>query len=307
MKKTLVRLCLTALTTAVSLSATAQTLPNGTLETWQTRGTALAPTSWFTFDDVLANSGFPFPVSTTSQTIDKHGGTYAALLENKSNPIFGFTFPGILGLGAGATIDSEFPGGIPFTGRPANMQFYYKLTGAAAATEMAGAQIILTKWNGTETTVIAAGADELAPASTYTLRTIPLQYASSATPDSIRIVFISSTNDAPTVGTSLYIDDVVLSGTATPTLDAARNAAVTVYPNPSADGLFMLSTSREANWVRAAYTVADMTGRIIVRQPAAPANASGLRTVDLRGQRAGVYTLRLDTPDGPVIHKLLIP
>ncbi|PJJ48088.1 T9SS type A sorting domain-containing protein [Hymenobacter chitinivorans] len=307
MKKTFLRLFLLALTSAGTLTAaSAQTLPNGNLETWVTRGTALAPTGWATFDDVLISLGFPIPTGTTSRSTDKHGGQYAALLENKANPLLGVTFPGVLIIGSSADLNADFPGGVPFTARPANMQFYYKLTGAAAATEMAAAQVVLTRWNGSESVIIAAGGTDLAPAANYTLQTIPLDYESSAAPDSIRILFASSTQDAPTVGSALLIDDVVMTGTALATVNAARNAAITVSPNPSNTGLFTLSTSRDASWTRSAYTVTDIAGRVVLRGAAAPVNASGQRTVDLRGQRAGLYTLRLDTPEGPVVHKLLL-
>ncbi|WP_167856543.1 T9SS type A sorting domain-containing protein [Hymenobacter metallicola] len=308
MKQQFVRIGLTALSSLLALSAAqAQALPNGTLETWETRAISLAPAGWFTFDDVLASSGFPLAAGTTTRSTDKHAGTYAARLESKTNTLLDVTFPGVLGLGTSPNIDADFPGGIPFTSRPASMQFYYKLTVPATSADAAGAQVVLTKWDGARSNVVAGGVIQLAPTSSYTLSTVPLQYQSSVAPDSIRILFVTGTQSTPTAGTVLFIDDVVMTGTATPTVDAARNAAVTVYPNPSADGLFTLSTTREASWTGAAYTVSDVTGRTVLQQPAAPANATGPRTVDLRGQRAGVYTLRLNTPEGPVVHKLLIP
>ncbi|MCB2378314.1 T9SS type A sorting domain-containing protein [Hymenobacter sp. BT635] len=308
MKKIFVRFCLTALGSFTALTAAnAQTLPNGTLETWSTRNSALAPTGWFTFDDLLASIGFPFPTATTTRSTDKHAGTYAAQLESKSNPLLQAVIPGILGIGSNPTLESEFPGGIPFTARPASMQFYYKLTGTGAADETAAAQVVLTKWDGTQSNPVAGAAIELTPSAGYTLVTLPLDYLSSVAPDSLRILFVSSTADEPTVGRVLLIDDVVMTGTALPVRNAARNEAVSVYPNPSADGLFMLTHTKEASWSRAAYTVTDATGRVVLRQAAASANSFGPRRVDLRGQGAGVYTLRLETPEGPVVQKLLIP
>jgi hypothetical protein len=304
MKQTLGRLFLAAFSSLTALSgANAQALPNGTLETWSTRGLALAPADWFTFDDFLLAAQVPVQIGNTTRTTDKHGGTYAAQLENKT--VLGNTAPGVLGVGPRATVDQDFPGGISFTGRPAGMQFYYKLTGAAAASELAGAQVVLTKWDGTQSNIIGGGALLLTPTTTYTLATIPVAYVSAAAPDSIHILFTSSTQARPTVGSTLFIDDVVLTGTITAVTDAARNAAVSVYPNPSTSGLFALHTTRDASWTRAAYTVTDATGRVILRQAAA-ANVIGPRAVDLRSQRAGVYTLRLETPDGPVFHKLVI-
>ncbi|UOQ52681.1 T9SS type A sorting domain-containing protein [Hymenobacter cellulosivorans] len=303
MKKTFLRFLLTALTSAGALTAaSAQALPNGNFENWETRGATLAPVGWVTLDDAF---GLPISSGTVTRSSDKNGGQYAALLENKPYILPGVTFPGVLAIGTNADPEADLPGGVPFTGRPANMQFHYKLTGTTAASEIAGVQVALTRWTGTETVIVAAGGAELAPAANYTLETVPLEYESSATPDSIRIIFASGTSDEPTVGTALLIDDVVMTGTALATVNAARNAAVSVSPNPST-GVFTLSTSRDASWTRSAYTVTDVAGRVVQRGAAAPVNASGQRTVDLRGQRAGMYTLRLDTPEGPVVHKLLL-
>ncbi|TGE15182.1 T9SS type A sorting domain-containing protein [Hymenobacter elongatus] len=309
MRKTILLICLAAISSMMTVSAAlAQALPNGTLETWETRGFSQTPTGWFTLNDVTqaAVPGFPFPINTTTRTTDKHGGNFAARLQNENNALLG-PLPGLLGIGGTININSGTLGGIPFASRPARLEFYYKLTGSNAANDSAAVQVILTKTVNGQQTLVAEGGLVLLPTGSYSLSTVPLQYASAIAPDSIQIIFLSSTRTESLANTALYIDDVRMTGTVTSTLDATRNAAVTVYPNPSTDGLFTLATMQEASWARAAYTVSDVTGRVVLRQAAAPANARGPRAVDLRGHRAGVYTLRLDTSEGPIVHKLLIP
>ncbi|UOQ71930.1 T9SS type A sorting domain-containing protein [Hymenobacter cellulosilyticus] len=308
MKKTFVRLFLTALTTAVTLTAaSAQALSNGTLENWETRGPYQAPTDWFTTDDVAQAviPGLPFAVNATTRTTDAHGGTYAARLANTNNVLLGM-LPGILGIGGTVNPASNTIGGISFTGRPARVEFFYKLTGANAAADMPAAQVVLTKTVNGQQSLVASGELLITPANGYTLASVPLEYESSIAPDTIQIIFSSSTADEPMAGTVLFVDDVTVAGTALATVNAARNAAITVSPNPSNTGLFTLSTARDASWTRSAYTVTDVAGRVVYRGAAAPVNATGQRTVDLRGQKAGLYTLRLDTPEGPVVHKLLL-
>ena len=79
-------------------------------------------------------------------------------------------------------------GGLPFTGRPTALQFYYKLTGTQPpiATNGAFAQVSLTRTVNGQSVVVAVGAQRFSTiTSTYALAQVPLVYASSATPDSV--------------------------------------------------------------------------------------------------------------------------
>ncbi|GAA3917741.1 T9SS type A sorting domain-containing protein [Hymenobacter algoricola] len=297
-----------------------QVLPNGTLETRVTRR-GDAPTSWLTFDDALVVA-VPFPVPPTggvTKVPDSHAGSFAARLTTVQ-PLFppGPT-PGLLALGtkiSQADVDADsvdLVGGLPYTSRPARMQFYYKFTGTIASTnDRPTASVSLTKTVGGVRQVIATGRLLLtATATAYTLGDVALRYKSSTAPDSIHIVFASGnitpdSNSGFTLGNALFVDDVVMSGTATATRDARLQAAVSGYPNPSASGRFSLAAPQEAALVQAPFTVLDALGRIVLQQSAGQANTTGARAVDLRAQPAGVYSLRLDTPRGPVVHQLLI-
>ena len=291
--------------------ARAQAIPNGGFETWAARNGADSPTSWLTVDDVIAALAFRIPTGTFTKTADAHGGTYALRLESKSVPFLGIV-PGAVSLGTKLGPLTDTPGGLPFTGRPALVQFYYKLTGPqpTTATEGAFAEVELTRTvNGQSVTVASAARVFTTITSAYVLAQLPLTYTSAAAPDSVHVSFGSGGLTAAgvptggTVGTVFQVDDIVFTGTATATRDAALAAALTVAPNPSPGGRYLLRAP--AALLAAPLAVVDATGRV-VRREAAPAAAAPTRALDLSGLAAGVYTLQLFTSKGLITNKLVV-
>ena len=289
-----------------------QVVPNGPLETWTTRNGSDAPVQWQTTDDVLRLSlqNLP-PTGTVIKSSDMHGGSYAAKLTNVNIATLG-QVPGFLSLGNSLgnlnRVDSlENLGGLPYTSRAARFQFYYKFAGTITqASDRPKAAIRLTRTVGGVRTVVAYGRKYLTlPATGYTLADIPLTYRQGYAPDSIHITFGSGDYEENNFnpGNTLYIDDVALTGTVSAARDPQLQAAVNVYPNPSATGLFALTAAREATLLAGPLVVTDAVGRVVLRQPAAPASTD-TRTVDLRQQPVGLYSLRLETPRGPLVYQL---
>lgn len=317
MKTTVLRLPLLLVASLLSLGAARaqQAVPNGTLETWVTRNNGDAPAQWLTTDDVIQEL-FPMPGIPASGTVVKstmaHGGNFAAQVSNRAISGLG-TAPGLILLGNRVgninRADSlEQLGGLPYTARPAQVQFYYRFTGTVAAPDDRPiASVLLTKTSGGVQQVVAAGRLYLPTMATaYTLATVPLKYKAGFAPDSIHIAFGSADFNGGnfTTGNTLFVDDVTLTGVVAATRDAQLQAAVSVFPNPSASGRFTVSAAQEPALLTAPLTVTDALGRVVLRQAAAP--AAGPRVVDLSQRPAGVYSLRLDTPRGPVVHQLLI-
>ncbi|WBO82996.1 T9SS type A sorting domain-containing protein [Hymenobacter yonginensis] len=279
-----------------------QAIPNGTLETWSQRGLFESPQSWLTFDDIISAlvGPLPFSTNTTVKSTDKRGGSFAAKLETQN---FQDNFPGVLLLGTRIGNTNTLGGGIPYTNRPANLQFYYKMTGPAA--DSAGVQVALFKTVNGNPEIVADAFQILAPQAGYTLVTLPLTYRRADTPDTLQIFFASGLANNITAGTALFIDDVSLTGTVQAAKNPALDAALTVYPNPSPSGEFRLSSVANPAVATAPYTLSDATGRVVRTATAAPLGTAGGRPVDLRGLPAGVYLLQLNTPDGPVTRKLI--
>ena len=310
--KTLLRFGLVATAPFLLASAHAQTVANLTLDAWATRTTSVsggveAPTNWLTTDDVLSGFiGFPLPSSTTtvSKTTDAHGGPYAARLETKTYAVGtqSTIVPATLVLGTRFTDFGTLYSGVPYAARPTQVQFYYKLTRVGGTPDVSAVSVSLTRTTGGTSTDIARTDKALPPAAAYTLVTVPLTYASSDTPDSLHIEFYTSATQTQTVGTTLFIDDVSI-GTATGTRVGLPNAPVTVAPNPSADGRFVLH-SPEPALLAAPFIVTDATGRVVLQAPTASPVTS--RAVDLGTQAAGLYTLQLQTDKGVVVRKLMV-
>jgi hypothetical protein len=300
-------LSLLALVSVSTLAHAQQAVPEGGLENWATRSGRLVPTGWQTTADLLTAAGLPFPVATTARTTVSHGGTYAAELTNAS--LFGLgTVPGALLLGTrinpSQTSSYDMPCGVPYTSRPAALEFYYKLTGPQAADDSAFVQVTLTRTSGGQEEVIADASQRLVPAAGYTHVVLPLQYTSGATPDTLRLGIAAASAENPTLTTTLTIDDFTLTGTALATRDVVANAALSVYPSHSPDGRFTIATGNQPGLLCGALHVSDAAGRVVLRQPATTPVPT--RSIDLHGQAPGVYVLRLETPSGPLTRKLVV-
>ncbi|TGD78770.1 T9SS type A sorting domain-containing protein [Hymenobacter wooponensis] len=301
---------------ATALAQTAPTVTNGAMETWVTRTSGEAPQGWLTIDDIIPFTplaqlaSFLIPSGTVTKSTSVHGGSFAAQLQTvaKSTPVGEGLLPGrmILGSRINPNTNNYFGGGIPYTSRPSRMQFWYKLTGANALTDSAAVFIVLSKTQGSDVKDVAFNGYLLTPTPTYQLYDFPITYEESIAPDTLELYFTSGTAEKITAGTTLSVDDITLTGTVTASRNPASEAVLQIYPNPSKGGEFSLASLGNAAIATAPFVVSDITGREVLRQTAvSPAHSHG-RLVDLRGQRPGLYTLRLQTPDGPVVRKLVV-
>lgn len=311
--KTLFRAGLLAILFSGSFAtAHGQAVANGDFETWAARNGVDAPTGWLTTDDILAALLGPFSTGTYTKVTDAHGGTYAVRLESKATRLG--VLPGALVLGSQLG-NLALPGGLPFASRPATLQFYYKLSGPqpSVASDGAFAQVALTRRVNDSTQVIATGTQVFnTPTTGYVLAQVPLTYTSNAQPDSVRLVFGSGLVTATgmsatggTAGTVFQLDDVSFVGTATVTASrhAALSAALSVAPNPSPDGRYLLSGPPAL--LAGPLAVVDLTGRVVYREAAVAAGAA-TRSLSLMGLAAGLYTLQLTAGPNLLTHKLLV-
>ena len=291
-----------------ALAAHGQGFANNGFEAWTTRFGANAPVGWQSFDDLLAGQSggtLPFATNSVTRTTAARSGAAALELRNTALPGIG-TLPGLLALGNlfGST-NQNFWGGVPFTGRPARLEFYYKLAGTQAVADSAVVEVLLTSTgSGGRLQPVAAGSYLFRSlAANYTLASVPLVYQSGSRPDSVRIIILNSTASTPSASTVLTLDDFNFTGTATATRDAALNAALSIAPNPSPDGRFRLLAD-EAALLAAPLTVLDATGRVVLHE-AVPAVAATSRVLDLGALPGGIYTVQLVTPRGLLTRKLV--
>ncbi|GAB3639187.1 hypothetical protein GCM10027422_47780 [Hymenobacter arcticus] len=284
-------------------TAAAQSVPNNTLDTWAVRAGIEAPAGWLTTDDYLSivNSSPRTNTGTVLKSSDAHSSPYAANLTNVAIGNYGFS--GSLFLGS--RFDYNLLGGLPYTTRPAQMQFYYKYNGPAS--DSAFASVILTRTTSTGPLLVGQGATLLAPTTSgYVQMSVPITYGSSGSPDSIRIYFDSCIARRITIGASLLIDDITLSNPALATrADAEFQAQLTVSPNPSPAGRFRLNAPDQPALASAPYAVLDLTGRVVAQQPAL-AVPSPVRDIDLSNLSTGIYLLQVDSKQGKLVRQLVV-
>lgn len=301
---------LTGLLLLASYTTRAQAILNNSFETWATRNGVEAPVGWLTSDDyvhaLLLNQGYDvyFPTNTVTKTTVSHSGTYAASLVTKSLTISSKPFPGLIILGSKLT--PLYLGGTAYTSRPTQVQFSYQFTGPAA--DSASALIYLTNTVGGKTNLVG-GIELYLPPTTgtsYSQVSLPLNYSSSTTPDSIRVAFFSGLATTITVGSTLLVDDIAFSGAPLAVrADAGTQELLTVAPNPSPGGRFVINSPGRPELAGAPLQVLDGLGRTVVQQ-AAQAMPNGQRELDLSSLSTGIYLLRLDSKQGTIVRQLTV-
>lgn len=235
--------------------------PNGGFENWSPEYTWENPDNWQTLNFVKI---FGNPLSAFKATgIDKHSGNYALKLQTillNNNPApgtlrdtMGYVFTGQI-----TTSPPSIKYGIPYIGRPEKLEFWSKYI--PVGTDLAGVSVILQKWNGTKTDTVAIGDITIDTTVTYTLFQINLNYLSNQLSDTVVIGFSSSYSKLKArVGSSLYIDDVALTGWVGIDEHTIFADKVKVFPNPAKEDITIQAQIEEADNVQ----VIDALGKLV--------------------------------------------
>ncbi|WP_460504114.1 hypothetical protein, partial [Hymenobacter agri] len=212
-----------ALLTQDPAQAQTASFANSNFESWAQRSGVEAPTNWQTTDDIVELVlGLRIPTGTVVKSTSAHGGAFAAQLQTQ---LLGgqSQIPGEIILGTSFHGGSDdLPGGQPYAARPASLQFYYQLSGNNLANDSAAAIVqLVRRVNGTSV-VIAQSEQYFTTATTgsYALATMPLQYLSTLTPDTVVMAITSAASGTILGGTTMLVDDMAFVGTATAARDA---------------------------------------------------------------------------------------
>jgi hypothetical protein len=257
----------TALAFSIGLSAFAQ-IPNSGFENWGAPfSQPQEPTGWLTAN-LFASPLLTFPnpnpntASVTQATgVDKHSGTYAAKivtvkLSYNPDPV---NIPDTLGaLATGsANLSLQINNGFAYTARPNQLDFFAKYTPSGVDT--AFAYVELTKWNGTSRDLVADGALAFGASSAYLAKTINMVYYLSSFPDTCTIVFSSSSQVAPKLGSALYVDELSFTGWNSVNDNNPLAAFVKAYPNPANNNFTIDTELEDAKTV----VIYDMLGNVV--------------------------------------------
>lgn len=217
---------------------------NGGMEQWQLFANGLyeEPTGGWATANFVGTLGPAAPITTFKETQNVHSGCCAAkMVSGQFNLLGGLSVAGTLAYGKFVPDLGNFTNslklGQPFTERPARLQGYYSYF--PEGEDSADLYVQLTRWvNGQREIIGFGGIREYDEVPTYTFFDVSIDYSSSATPDSLAAVFVSSAGGqefAAVEGSTLFIDDLVLLYPNGIKIPMMSEVGVQISPNPTSD------------------------------------------------------------------------
>lgn len=291
-----------------------QEIPNYDMENWVNTETPERPAGWLTNANFVTTQCTP-AVCTALKTNDANNGSWAAELRAMEctddffqQQIF------MVFLTCGSNIDyPNLVSGIAFNQRPSEMNFYYKFLSVNSDIGYAKVVLIDTASDGSMNQIIGEGSvDIIYDISTYTLMTIPINYYSSDTPDMIQIYFSTSkivflNNDlnaipgsGANVGTTLWIDDISLTGGTMGTRKFVDSELIRIFPNP-ADETFFIEISNKYKSNKSICRIENIGGQLIKT-----VNLQDANIIDIKNLCNGLYILKIEFDNDIVVRKLIV-
>jgi hypothetical protein len=193
----------------LSLVIYAQNIPNPGFETWNGSGCNKNPDGWGSVNSSICALGNP--VVDRASGADAHSGTYAikVITVHVGFPI-NQTAPGLAVTGTVNTSAQTTEGGFICTSRPDKLTGWYKYAPVGADT----CRVELTLWrrNGGAYELIGEALfTKTGAVSTYTKFEAPINYVSSNTPDSAKILILSSNPSSASSAnnnSTMFVDDL---------------------------------------------------------------------------------------------------
>ena len=309
------RLLIVTVSFLLVINVFGQQVPNGNMETWDSTDVFIRPANWLTNGNYVTVFCTP-PVITALQTNDKNSGNLAVELRAmyciddlfRDQVFIGFT-------AIGDVISfPNLPYGIAYNQRPAEMNFYYKFHRVGSDVGFATITLITIDNTGQLVHYIGGGSvDIVNENSTYSLMSIPIIYDRPDTPDVMQITFGTSktlmlqnqlNHTLPTpdanIGTSLWIDDISVSGGTLGVNEYQEINSCKIFPNPAKEDIIIeMMQKNQLN---------GMTCEII--------NIEGqkIKTIELKTQKttidikdlsSGLYILKIKSDNVITIRKLI--
>jgi hypothetical protein len=208
------------------------------------------------------------------QSTDAHTGNYALELRNASCDNSSFL--------AGSAIlmqndTNYFSLGIPYTDRPDELTFFYKLFQTGGDIGHVSIQLVD---DVNAITIANAEYDINQPASQYAALSVPLTYYDAGIPTHIEIIFsIENLVDHVHFGTRFLVDDI--STLTTGLINApVTNALATLFPNPNTGSVTIKSIQTEPVQL----TVYNSIGQVVMSDKVAVNTALSLDNLN-----TGIY------------------
>ncbi len=296
----------------------------GGMENWRNYSVGIfppiqleAPQGWYGLDSLIAFGAQLAQLSGTAnikaekqvfKSTDAHSGDYAAKLVSKTLDTFG-VIPGILSnakididfmalMGGGDPLDNiSYSGGAAILNRVTGIEARVKFetTGADSGAIMVSVMLSGAAADGGDS-LIGAGFSFVEPSNNYVLMTTPIIYNDSTSiPDKLIVGFISSASSIPVDGSTLFVDDVKITGdidSGIPSILASNHSNAVCFPNPTHGKIVFLSGVSPVNMV-----IYDLSGRIMHQS-----EWSDYTSVDCNEWADGIYLYQLYSQQGTSLH-----
>ncbi len=280
--------------------AKAQSIPNGSFETWST-GTPNLPLSW-------TSAGLLAKISSITVNSSTKLPTHQLLCIGLGNAVVGTT--GIIG-----QVYQKFP----FTTRPKSIRFdcmYFPSTSVPG--QFAEVQVIMTKWNGTSHDTIANGTITLNGAAIIDWASVAIDLAPlyksgvTANPDSCFLRFRLFPNSFGQVSANalMFIVDAAKFSDNVASFEESianigRPSQLTLYPNPAKSETKISFTMKCNSKVRV--DIMDLEGRIVKQvDPTDTFSGKNEMNLDCDGMKNGIYIVKLTSENGVNSTKLIL-
>ena len=238
-----------------------------------------------------------------SSSTPGYGGSTSAVkittdsIPNNPSPgliptISGILLTGKIQIGLTATIIQ----GKPYTNKPEGMAYYAKYMPVGVDSGFAYA--LLTKWNAglNKRDTVAIGGDTLKSAiAAWSKRNLHLfYYTTTVNPDTLTILFSSSSRKAAHKGTAMYVDEINLYEPNTSGLKDVAEKDFEMYPNPASNYFVVKNFKSKYNSV----LVRDLTGQVKLQEQLAKNEST---RIDLNDIASGVYFVSILNEKGEVL------
>lgn len=271
----------TCLLAAGMATGTMAQIPNGGFEDWTDMSSYVDPDGWITFNALTSL----IPGTSPSCEQDSPGavGSYYATITTRNVTGLGL-LPGIIVTGDVNTGETGFP----YASRPEALTGKWQHGIQALDTGMV--MVYLTKWNSVTQEADSVGGGVilvLGNLSGWNNLNVPIDYFSTATPDTAYVGIISSLN-SPVAGSFISVDDLGFNGVAA-VAEQEGPVAIRLYPSPVQDKLQVSADRPVREW-----SILDLTGRQVMQQGVHAQQWE----VDLSALHTGRYLVQLVFADG---------
>jgi hypothetical protein len=232
-----------------SVTSPCQQIPNGNMELWDSSDVVPFPVNWLTNAFYASLPCWPPPFS-VFQTNDANSGDYAAKLEAVGCIDDNFVQRVYIGfLACGNNSNPTLAHGIPYSGKPDYLNFYYKFSKVGTDTGFVHIALRLYDSLGYAGPVVGEGKYSIiSDTNNYTYVSLPVNYLLPDTPEILQVLFSTSKTlvdnnyllsttpgNGAYIGTTLWIDDVTFSGGTIAIPELLNEKLWQIYPNPTND------------------------------------------------------------------------